>query len=99
MKTEPTYRCIGTCRRTGLTTKALNCMPGGNNCPYCGGHVVDEQTGKQKEYPELPTFTQAKDWAFAEHDQLLKKMKESDILYCPNCGIPRTDCDCIIPIN
>jgi len=55
---EQTYRCTGTCRRTGLTMKSLMAMSGANKCPYCCGSVVNEVTGKPRdeELPKFPDF-------------------------------------------
>ena len=49
-----TYRCKGTCRRTGLTMEELSCVAGANNCPYCLGQVVSELTGESRKLPPHP---------------------------------------------
>jgi len=51
---KETYRCKGHCRRTGLTFTELCCVAGANSCPYCGGEVVSELTGKPRELPMHP---------------------------------------------
>ncbi len=39
-----TYKCIGTCRRTGMTEKELGQFLCKSQCPYCLGIVINEVT-------------------------------------------------------